>query len=216
MDLSGFFPSDVHFFFTRERPDWDVLTESEMAIAEKYGTKRKSDFVTGRYCLRQCTGPMGFRGDILIGERGMPMLPQHIAASVSHSRNICGAIAGPKSTYLSLGIDIETAGRVSKEMWHLLFTTSEQKYLGSLSPDEQLLQSTVFFSLKEAYYKCQFPLTHTYLDFTEVAVRVLNQKLFVELLIEIPGPFKKGSLTEGKMTRYETEVITFCAIPGLS
>ncbi len=216
MDLSGFFPSDVHYFFTKEKQDWSVLSENEMALAEKYGTKRKADFVTGRYCLRQCTGILGYNGDILIGERGMPVLPPHIAASVSHSRSLCGAVAGPKNSYLSLGIDIETAGRVNKDLWHLLFTASEQEYLDSLSPEEQQLQSTVFFSLKEAYYKCQYPLTGTYLDFTEVAVIVKNQNLFVQLLKDIPGPFIKGGLTEGKMTTYGTQVITFCALQNFA
>ena len=214
MVLSSFFPPGVHYSFTMEQKDITVLSPQELAQVEKYGTKRLTDFCTGRYCLRQATAPLGFTGDILIGERGMPLLPADITASPSHSKTLCGAIAAHRSLYTSLGFDIETNSRVHKEMWRLLFTQSEIYYLNSLSADEQLLTSTVYFSLKEAFYKLQFPLTHTYLDFLEVEITNDDGQLAIRLLRDVAEGFVKGQLFAGYMHHYNGHVITYCTLPA--
>jgi 4'-phosphopantetheinyl transferase EntD len=69
-----------------------------------------------------------------------------------------------------LGLDIEEIGRVSPDLWNLVFTENEKKYLSGLSSDEILVQSTAIFSIKEAFYKFQHPLTKTFLDFLDVEV----------------------------------------------
>ncbi len=55
-------------------------------------------------------------------------------------------------------------------MWDLVFTENEKKYLSALSNEDKLVQSTAIFSIKEAFYKFQYPISKTYLDFLEVEV----------------------------------------------
>lgn len=214
MILSSLFPEGISSYFTEDRKDANVLTTNERTISATYGSKRLADFCTGRYCLRQSTSPLGFEGEILIGERGMPLLPAHITASISHSKTMCGAIAAHKEQYISLGFDIETNGRVHKDMWHLLFTENETDYLNSLGENEQNLTSTIFFSLKEAYYKMQYPLTGTFLDFPEVEVLADNDTLAVKLLREVNERFITGHITPGYIIQHENQVITYCTIPA--
>jgi len=208
------FPEGIHSFFSYEKKDSTVLSANEYAIVEKYGAKRMTDFCTGRYCLRQCTEKLGFTGDILIGERGKPLLPNHIAASISHSKTLCGAIAANTDSFVALGFDIETAGRVHKDMWHLLFTKNETEMLMAMDTEQQQLHTTIFFSMKEAFYKMQYPITGTYLDFPEVEIQMDNDQFYVKLLRNVDPQFTEGSLTKGSMAVHKEQVITWCTMPA--
>lgn len=207
-----FFPEDICHFFTDEKMGQNVLSDNEKELAQKYGTKRLTDFCTGRYCLRKCMEQYGFSGDILIGEMGMPLLPGHITASLSHSKKLSGAIAAHKDKFLSLGLDIETSGRVKKEMWRLLFTKDEIDFLNNLDDDQQNLFSTVYFSLKEAFYKLQYPITGIFLDFHDVSVNFIEDRYYVKTLRSVAGIFTEGELTRGYILELDNEVVTYCSL----
>lgn len=209
---SGFFPDNVTYHFSSQQMGPEALSENELAVAQKYGAKRFADFCTGRYCLRKSIAPYNFTGDILIGDRGMPLLPDHITASLSHSKKLCGAVASLKQNNISLGIDIETNGRVHEEMWRLLFTPKETTYLSAQNKVNSDLLSTVFFSMKEAYYKMQFPLTGVYLDFPEVEIEHTDGFFVVTLLKDVNDRFPKHKQTSGHMLQLGNEIITYCAL----
>jgi 4'-phosphopantetheinyl transferase EntD len=212
MVKSHFFPKDIFFYFTAERKSHSVLSEREWEHARNFGTKRLADFSTGRYCLRRCTGQMGFSGEILVGERGMPLLPDDISASVSHSKNLCGAIAGYKHKYQSVGLDIETRNRVHKGMWHLLFNPSEIELLDQMDEEQQNYTTTVFFSLKEAFYKLQFPLTGVFLDFHDAEIVIVDGNYFIKTMCEVADLFRKNQLIPGSVIELNEEVITYCVL----
>jgi 4'-phosphopantetheinyl transferase EntD len=205
-------PPDIHHFFTTERHDSSVLSDSEREASKKFGEKRLADFSTGRYCLRQSTAPIGFSGEVLIGEKGMPMLPANITASVSHSNHLCGAIAARKDQYLSVGLDIETRDRVHKPMWHLLFTDEEMQMLESMSAEKQSYLTTVFFSLKEAYYKLQYPLTNTFLHFHDVEIFSKGDEFYIKTITPT-SLFSSGHLIKGHVLQFENDIITYCLLP---
>lgn len=206
---AGYFPSQVVHYFSGQRHGTEVLLPAEMELSAGYGTRRLSDFCTGRYCLRQCTTQLGYTGEIPIGERGMPVLPHHITASVSHGKQLFGAIAAPAATYSSIGLDIETIGRVQDGMWHLLFTGAEQHYLSKTPAADRDYAATLIFSLKEAFYKMQFPHTHTYLDFHEAEVTIA-ERTHITLLRDVTTDFAAGYKTEGHITTVGNDLITYC------
>ncbi len=208
----GFFPEGVYHYFTEKKYGNEVLSASEKEIAQSYGTKRLSDFCTGRYCMRRCTGHYGFDGDILIGSKGMPLLPGYITASLSHSKNICGAVAGSTDRFQSLGLDIETVGRVNRDMWHLLFSETEMRFLENMDELQQSIATTVFFSMKEAFYKMQYPLTETFLDFHDVEI-VPAADGYRAMLLRSAGEFAEGQLFPGSAHQSGQEIVTFCALP---
>lgn len=212
---SSFFPSGITHYFTTERYGPETLAPSERAVSAKWGSKRISDFCTGRYCLRRCTEVYGYFGDIPVGARGMPVLPAHLTASVSHSRALSGAIAADTQLFTSIGLDIEATGRVHSDMWHLLFTPAEMHFLNSIPSEfERQIVSTAFFSLKEAFYKMQFPLTSTFLDLHDAEVRLTTGGYMLELLTDA-GDLPRGQLFSGIVHYNGQEVITFCALPAL-
>ena len=142
----------------------------------------------------------------------MPLLPEDITASLSHSKKISGAIAGHKNKYLSLGVDIETCGRVKRDMWYLLFTEKEQQFLNEQDDEQAQFLATVFFSLKEAFYKMQYPLTGIFLDFPEVEVVVNDDQFYVKPLRDVAAMFTEGRLFPGYVIRHNDEVITWFAL----
>ena len=70
-----------------------------------------------------------------------------------------------------MGIDIESVGRVEPKLWPTLFTEREATYFASLEPDQVAEETTLFFSAKETFYKCQYPVTHSWVGFHDVEIQ---------------------------------------------
>ncbi len=69
----------------------------------------------------------------------------------------CAVVVAQNSVVTSVGIDIETTGRIDRQLWGHLFTDEETEHLLQLESAAQSRQATAFFSIKEAFYKYQFP-----------------------------------------------------------
>lgn len=137
----------------------------------QFSQKRLADFSTGRYCAIKALEQLGIQDAVIqIGEDRAPIWPEGIVGSISHCDSLAGAIVAKSSDHSSLGLDIEEIGRVTPDLWDLVFTENEKNYLSELSEEDTLIQSTAIFSIKEAFYKFQNPLTKTFLDFLDVEV----------------------------------------------
>lgn len=167
---------NIKSFFT-ENDKVHFLTEVEKKLTLGYSEKRLIDFSTGRYCARKALLELGIEDiSILIGKDKETIWPDGIVGSISHCDTLAGVIVAKKSDHISLGLDIEEIGRVTPDLWDLVFTENEKKYLSVLCEEEILVQSTAIFSIKEAFYKFQHPITKTFLDFLDVEVELPNLK----------------------------------------
>lgn len=181
------FESRLKFFYTLEKYDLP-LHNLVLPPNHQFSQKRLSDFSTGRYCAIKALEQLGIKDAIIpIGEDREPIWPEGIVGSISHCDSLTGAIVAKSSNHISLGLDIEEIGRVTPDLWDLVFTENEKNYLFRLSDEDILVQSTAIFSIKEAFYKFQHPLTKTFLDFLDVEVVMpgLNQ---VKVLVETIEP----------------------------
>ena len=86
-----------------------------------------------------------------------------------------------------MGIDIETIGRVEPKLWPTLFTEREAGYFRSLPPSEWR-STTLFFSAKESFYKCQYPLTQSWVGFQDVEVARTDEHLLAIVPTENLNP----------------------------
>lgn len=162
--------------------------------------KRLSDFSTGRYCAQKALEQLGIEDAIIpIGEDRAPVWPEGIVGSISHCDSLTGAIVAKSIDHISLGLDIEEIGRVTLDLWDLVFTENEKKYLAGLSDEDKLVQSTAIFSIKEAFYKFQYPLTKTFLDFLDVEVE-LQDFNNVNILSEIIS--ESSEIRKNKVSHY--------------
>ena len=181
------FESKLKFFYTFEQYNLP-LHNLALPANHQFSLKRLSDFSTGRYCAIKALEQLGINNSIIpIGKDREPIWPEGIVGSISHCDSLTGAIVAKSSDHISLGLDIEEIGRVTPDLWDLVFTENEKNYLFRLSDEDILVQSTAIFSIKEAFYKFQHPLTKTFLDFLDVEVVMpgLNQ---VKVLVETIEP----------------------------
>jgi 4'-phosphopantetheinyl transferase EntD len=157
-------------FFTSDKHELS-LDKLGLPQNHNYFPQRLTDFSTGRYCATKSLEQLGVENAIIpIGKDREPTWPEGIVGSISHCDSLTGAIVAKSLDYISLGLDIEEIGRVTPDLWDLVFTENEKNFLSGLSEKEVLVQSTVIFSAKEAFYKFQYPITKIFLDFLDVEV----------------------------------------------
>jgi 4'-phosphopantetheinyl transferase EntD len=189
--MSCFSPdiASIHAFFTEDRTGIAALLPQEAALAASFADKRVADFATGRHCARMALRGLGLSAAIPIptGAGREPCWPQEVTGSISHAEGLTGSMVAWKRDYRSIGLDIERLDAVEEELLPLVLTPGE---LGWVKGDTAL--ATTVFSLKEAFYKMQFPLTGQFLDFREVETdRDLTRIRIVKAFPDI-GPSTLG------------------------
>ena len=194
--------------FSSKKPEGAFLFEAEREHAIGFAEKRLTEFLTGRHCAREALKSLGVAAcDIPVGEGRQPVWPEGVCGSISHATGLAGAIVSGKDRHLSLGLDIERRRSVDATLWDHLFTDKDKSLLQSATtdPDEQ---ATLFFSLKESFYKLQYPLTGRFLDFLEVSL-VPNEEGYRAVWqdgIELPDKLHRHRLghrfTEGHVVTY--------------
>lgn len=139
---------------------------------------RQKEFVAGRQLARALSEQIGLPpAPLRRAEDRAPVWPVDRTGSVSHCDTLCVAAVGKRSAVQSVGVDVETIGRVGQKLWLTLFTEKEADYFSSLAPDTVALETTLFFSAKESFYKCQYPITREWVGFQDVEVARTNKAL---------------------------------------
>jgi 4'-phosphopantetheinyl transferase EntD len=143
-------------------------------------TARRSEFHTGRHlarlALRALGGPLA---SIPVGGHRAPVWPDAFVGSISHSRGLCAAQVGPRNAFLSVGIDLTPDIALDAGLAAQIVRPDE--LADGASPALRL-------AAKEAFYKCCFPLTHTFLDFHDVRVVFDDRLEFFQARISADAP----------------------------
>jgi 4'-phosphopantetheinyl transferase EntD len=171
--LCELFPQGALTAELRGAGDPGALYPEEARHLQKAVRKRLEEFAAGRSCARLLLSEFGIHHfAIEVGAHRQPVWPETLVGSITHTTGFCAAVAAPKKCLRSVGIDTEIAGSVKPELWRGICTTSETAWLRSLPKPKQLAAASLIFSAKEAFYKCQFPLTQERLGFHEVSVEL--------------------------------------------
>ena len=177
----------------------DPLEWEDIASAVPH---RQREFVAGRLIARAlsdqlCLPPSPLRR----AEDRAPVWPADRVGSLSHCDTLCAAAIGIPPAIRSVGIDIETIGRVEPKLWPTLFTEQETRYFTSLPPETVALETTLFFSAKESFYKCQYPLTQSWVGLQDVEVtRVDEHLLAITPTSGTPQPWHKDPIHTVEIT----------------
>ena len=138
---------------------------------------RQKEFAAGRQLARALSDQLGLPpAPLRRGDDRAPVWPNDRTGSLSHCDTLCVAAVGKRSAVQSVGVDVETIGRVEQKLWPTLFTEREANYFRSLATEIVALEATLFFSAKESFYKCQYPLTQEWVGFQDVEVRRTDQR----------------------------------------
>ena len=148
------------------------------AALQRAVPKRQAEFLAGRIAARHAIERLGVVASIPgIGSSREPRWQAGVTGSITHTRDLAGAIAVEASAVRGIGIDfeevIEAAARDAVR--ELAFTPGElallEKQHGHLS-DDMLL--TIAFSAKESLFKGTHAAAGRYFDFSAARVSALD------------------------------------------
>ena len=134
--------------------------------------RRRLEFAIGRECARRAIAALGHaRVSLPRGQDRAPIWPSDLVGSITHTDSWAAAAVGRrKDGFAAVGIDLEVANELAADLWPRICTPEEQTTLtgiGGLSPG---LAARVLFCLKEAAFKCQFPVSRAMLEFADIAI----------------------------------------------
>ena len=185
---------------------------AEMVACEKFAPTRRAEFLSGRACARKALQALGYRDSPLTADaEGVPEWPEGAVGSITHSRSCCGAVAARAQNYAGLGLDFEQTGRLSEAAAKRVVHPMEAAFASSHTEG-----ATLLFSLKEAFYKAQFPKWRVRANFQDIALAVDSAAGIAELahLNESLGAIAVNANSRFKFRFAQTEhvVLSLCCL----
>lgn len=205
--FEALFPDDVITVESNLDEAQGKLYAEEAQYVEKVVEKRRKEFTAGRLCAREALARLGIeRFPLLAADSRLPLWPDSVTGSISHTSECCGVVAASRTRIAGLGLDIELLDRVTEKLWSMIFTDPEQAWLRSLDTEVRARYASLIFSAKECFYKYQFPFTQQWLGFMDAHVHVAREDggakkgcgaFEIELLKNVDKIFREGERFEG-------------------
>ncbi len=169
--LMPLFPSEVRVAELRLAGDTALLMPTEALCLGESVDKRRQEFAAGRLCARCAMDAFEIHEfPLLVAPDRQPQWPPTLVGSITHTQGLCAAALGPRHSLAAIGMDCEVVGHVKPELWNTICLRQELLWVHSLPFAEQEAAVSLIFSAKEAFYKCQFPLTTEWLDFDDLYI----------------------------------------------
>lgn len=153
-----------------EQRDHELYPE-ELVFLERAVPKRRAEFGSVRVCARQALSQLGVAPVAIpsLPDRS-PRWPAGVIGSMTHTADYCAAVVAPTSLLRGVGIDAEREKDLEPELVQMICTSKERAFLARRQTSAR--DTVVYFSAKEAFYKCQYPLTGLFLDFLSVELEL--------------------------------------------
>jgi 4'-phosphopantetheinyl transferase EntD len=153
------------------------LLDEERAGQERWVPKRISEYAAGRQCAHLALGGLGYpRLPLMAQPDRKPRWPVGCVGSITHCKGFAGAAVARADALRSIGIDAEPVGAVDASLWPRILGVEERDWLALRPGNEKALWATVLFSAKEAFYKCQNPVTGRWLEFHAARITVSGER----------------------------------------
>jgi 4'-phosphopantetheinyl transferase EntD len=144
----------------------------EAACVQNAVATRRAEFWTARRCAREALARLGLPpGPIVRGHGGAPVWPPGVVGSISHTHGYCAVAVARCPPLRSVGVDVETVRPLEPGVLDLILLERERAWLDRQPLGRRDEWAVLFFAAKEAFYKCQYPVSGTFLDFRDAEVR---------------------------------------------
>lgn len=151
----------------------DLLFPEEIAYISRAVEKRRAEFGTARVCARRALAELGVPPCSLVPNSDRsPRWPERVVGSISHNPHCCIVAVSNEPSVLGLGLDVESDEALPPDTLPLICTPRERAWLASQAEAERGRMSKILFSAKESIYKCQYPISKTVLEFSDVTLNV--------------------------------------------
>ncbi len=168
--LSRWLPADIARHVSGKPSIAGPLTGEEADTAAAMAPARRIEFAHGRHCARAALAELGAAAaSIPVGDHRAPIWPEGFLGSITHCGVVAGALVARRRAYQGLGIDIEQAGTMDRDMARLICTPVE---LERIDAGNRVNEERRIFACKEALYKCIWPSLRRYVDFQEVDIEI--------------------------------------------
>jgi enterobactin synthetase component D / holo-[acyl-carrier protein] synthase len=172
-------PGDIELVSSRIDAVEPRCAEEEALVAG-WATRRRAEFLSGRACARGVMAALGIPPTpIPFDADGVPCWPPGMVGSISHKRGFCVASGARSIQFASIGVDLE-CGALEPALTDEICLPEEAADLVTLRGwcDHPL---TLVFSAKEAFFKCQYPVTRRFLRWRDVAVTFRGSQFTVSV-----------------------------------
>ena len=165
------FPPGVIAAELREPGRVELLLPEEAAGLGRAVQERRQEFAAGRLCARRALAELKIVDFAVIAQPDrQPRWPATVVGSITHTAGLCAAVAGLRSRFVGLGLDTEIAERVSAELSLRICVEAELAWIDSLPAVQRAGAAALVFAAKEAFYKCQSPVTGQWLGFKDLGI----------------------------------------------
>ncbi len=171
--LASLFRGDAVTIEAEARLVDDQLFPEEWAHIQGAIPKRRAEFGTARVCAREALAALGLPPTALVptGDRA-PVWPAGVVGSITHTHGYCAVVVDRSPPMRSIGLDAELLRPLEEGTIELICTPAERAWIRAQPDASEVDLVLLVFSAKEAYYKCQYPLSSTVLDFHDVELRI--------------------------------------------
>lgn len=145
------------------QPLFDVEEEAVRYALEK----RRAEFSAGRDAAHAALTLTGCRPiSVPMGKDHAPIWPKGKVGSITHTDNVCLAVAASSHHAQSIGVDVENLTPIANSYISKVAKPEEIDFVGG-APSLAALR---IFSMKEAGFKAQYYLSKRNLEFDELKV----------------------------------------------
>lgn len=189
----------------------DELLPQERQFVESWAPHRQREFAMGRMCARRALDSLvAGVASLLPDADGIPQWPEGVVGSISHCRGVAMATVANSADCRLLGLDLEKINRLSAGAINKVLHPIEE----SFACGDQL-KASILFSLKEAFYKAQFPKWRAEGNFRDLALEV-DLANGAAKIIEMGSRFKPELLRlRFRFRVVDDYVVSQCWMPGL-
>ena len=168
--------------------NYNSLDPAERNLVAGAVDSRKAEFGDARWCahraIEELTGKPSAK-PILRGERGMPIWPNQITGSMTHTDGFRAAVVAPRLLVRSIGVDAEIAQPLPEGV---LASIASERELSRMGETGLACADRLLFCAKEATYKAWFPLTGRWLGFEDADIDLRADGTFISYILVRPTP----------------------------
>jgi len=180
---------------------------------EKAAAHRKDEYIAGRRCARSALNRSGIQaGALPMDKDGLPQWPSGSVGSISHSKRLCCAVAGPVHSARCLGLDVEMTHRLKPAAMKRIMHGAEFAFA-----EGDQVRASLLFSAKEAFFKAQFPVWRAYPNFRDLALAVdweRGSASVLELAPHLPAPLLHAARhMRFRFAFFDDYVVSLCWCP---
>ncbi|HJL42467.1 MAG TPA: 4'-phosphopantetheinyl transferase superfamily protein [Myxococcales bacterium LLY-WYZ-16_1] len=193
-------------------PGWSSPHPEERQAVAKAVAKRRNEFFCGRTLARRVIVELGGSPGSLPprADRRLPW-PSGVVGSLAHCDDACVVVASHAERAQAIGVDLEPAGRMEPELAAAILDPRERAEFERCSDPLRWLEAV--FVCKEAFYKAQYTLTETFLDFGDARTTFDAAWPFSQSEFRIEAPRTERGEWCGRVARIGGHWLALVVVP---